>query len=1134
MRITGLNVDGFGVWTGLKLEGLNEGLNVLFGPNEAGKTTLLQFVRSALYGFSPERRKYLPPVHGGRPGGTLEVAGPNGAFRLDRHQDEDNGSERLLITAADGTRQGEHFVKILLCDIDEPIFNNVFAVSLREMQELATLSGTDAARLLYSLTAGLDRVSLVDVMRELENSRNRILDIDGGKCRIVELLNQREELLGEIEELGKLTRRYGRLAADRDQLQREIIGLEEDNTQTEHEARTIELAVSLRERWQRRAELDHELAAMGPRRAMPEGAVEQLNRINGRLQQHQQRIQQIGEQRQGLRDEAAQLKVNESLRRRAVRIEGLKEQEPWILQLQDQIGALETEIGSLESGLTEEGQRLGWDTLAKDAVPPELSPRTISKLRSPARQWKQSRLLLERAQKEQATAADIAKSLSEQIAAALSARGKSDLADATGQAGDLTARLRRRVQIDERLEQLDRNHVELEQQVRRLLDRQVLPIWVVLGLGGVFVLGAMMVLVGLMLPSLVSGTLAWALTLLGLIGAGGAGALKFLMERSNARKLDASQKQLAILQTQIHQARDERDLLDRQLPRGGGPLAVRLQTAEHELAELEELAPLDTRRSAARQEMAAAAERVQRNEAELATARRAWREALAAAGLPRSLTPKHVRQLLNRCDQIGQLRRKLTDRREELTRRRRELELIINQIVQLASDSDLPADGSPIEQLGRLAEELAEQEARVERRETLRRHSRQLRRKLAKHEEALARMKHLRRELLRNADAEDEQAFRQRALQAARAEVLLGERDTLARDIASAIGDSCSEESIARQLRDDVVESLSSRFEERLERMTVLDGQLEERFEKRGQLNEQLRTLAEDRRLADKQLELATVDQRTRDAIARWQVLAVTGRTLQAIRTIYEEQRQPETLQEASGYLDRLTRNRYRRVWTPLGEDILLVDDAQGNALPVESLSRGTREQLFLALRLALAACYARRGSPLPLILDDVLVNFDTDRAKAAAAVLRDFAAEGHQLLVFTCHEHILKLFKTLKVPVNRLPDNTKANPAPIVFESAVAKKSKKPRKSKKPLPEETVADEADDDQITVIEPTETEVFAPSEEEEIEEEEIDEEEPEDEYEEDLEEDEEEEEEEDEFEDEYDEDEGDEDDMAEAA
>ncbi len=67
MRIRQLHVDGFGIWTDLELDRLAQPLVVFYGENEAGKTTLMQFVRAMLYGFSPERRKrYLPPVHGGR------------------------------------------------------------------------------------------------------------------------------------------------------------------------------------------------------------------------------------------------------------------------------------------------------------------------------------------------------------------------------------------------------------------------------------------------------------------------------------------------------------------------------------------------------------------------------------------------------------------------------------------------------------------------------------------------------------------------------------------------------------------------------------------------------------------------------------------------------------------------------------------------------------------------------------------------------------------------------------------------------------------------------------------------------------------------------------------------------------
>ena len=66
-------------------------------------------------------------------------------------------------------------------------------------------------------------------------------------------------------------------------------------------------------------------------------------------------------------------------------------------------------------------------------------------------------------------------------------------------------------------------------------------------------------------------------------------------------------------------------------------------------------------------------------------------------------------------------------------------------------------------------------------------------------------------------------------------------------------------------------------------------------------------------------------------------------------------------------------------------------------------LSRGTVEQLYVCVRLGLVRAFASRGLRLPLLLDDVCVNFDPARAEATAGVLADFARE-HQVLLFTCH----------------------------------------------------------------------------------------------------------------------------------
>jgi hypothetical protein len=145
---------------------------------------------------------------------------------------------------------------------------------------------------------------------------------------------------------------------------------------------------------------------------------------------------------------------------------------------------------------------------------------------------------------------------------------------------------------------------------------------------------------------------------------------------------------------------------------------------------------------------------------------------------------------------------------------------------------------------------------------------------------------------------------------------------------------------------------------------------------------------------------------------------------LEVVRERYEAERQPETLSEASLYLEKLTSGKYVRIWTPLGQHELRIDDHEGKPLSIEVLSRGTREAVFLSLRLALVASYGRRGVNIPMVLDDVLVNLDQPRSIAAVRTLQEFAKDGRQILFFTCHEHIQRMFEDIGADVRVLPGN--------------------------------------------------------------------------------------------------------------
>jgi uncharacterized protein YhaN len=80
-----------------------------------------------------------------------------------------------------------------------------------------------------------------------------------------------------------------------------------------------------------------------------------------------------------------------------------------------------------------------------------------------------------------------------------------------------------------------------------------------------------------------------------------------------------------------------------------------------------------------------------------------------------------------------------------------------------------------------------------------------------------------------------------------------------------------------------------------------------------------------------------------------------------------------------------------------------------GEKVPLAGLSDGTQDQLYLALRLASLEKFSADGEPLPLLVDDALVNFDNNRARAALKVLGDLAA-ATQVIFFTHHQHMVYL----------------------------------------------------------------------------------------------------------------------------
>ena len=107
MRIAEFHVEGFGRLANLSMTDIPPGLSIVLGENEAGTTTLLEFLRSILFGLPARKQKeFYPPLNGGRKAGRLVLRNEQ-SERFIVERCEGKGIGLLTVTMPDGSQGGD-------------------------------------------------------------------------------------------------------------------------------------------------------------------------------------------------------------------------------------------------------------------------------------------------------------------------------------------------------------------------------------------------------------------------------------------------------------------------------------------------------------------------------------------------------------------------------------------------------------------------------------------------------------------------------------------------------------------------------------------------------------------------------------------------------------------------------------------------------------------------------------------------------------------------------------------------------------------------------------------------------------------------------------------------------------------
>lgn len=222
MRLQKLVIYGFGQHENITVE-LKDGINVFFGWNEAGKTTIQQFMLHILFGFPLRNQGLLryEPKGGGRYGGQVHVMHPElGTVIVERVKGKSAGD--VTVYFENGTKGEEEALRKVLYSYDRGSFESIFSFTIHQLQNFEKMTEAELSRtLLASGTTG------VDALTKLEQRAGKELNT------LFKRSGKNPEMNVKIEEIRALEQLIKDERAKVDQYEPSILRMSEINMQLE-------------------------------------------------------------------------------------------------------------------------------------------------------------------------------------------------------------------------------------------------------------------------------------------------------------------------------------------------------------------------------------------------------------------------------------------------------------------------------------------------------------------------------------------------------------------------------------------------------------------------------------------------------------------------------------------------------------------------------------------------------------------------------------------------------------------------------------------------------------------------------------------------------------------------------------
>jgi len=981
MKINELMIYGYGKFENQNIQFNNTPIQVLYGENEAGKSTIMSFIHSILFGFptKQQKEKRYEPKQGGKYGGSITLTLGNESIRVERIDGKATGD--VVVYTDKGQTGSELELKGILKGIDKKTYQAIFSFDLHGLQNVFELNREALGKYLFLSTIfGSD--ALYFLQDQLGKKKELLYKPNGRKPKLNQMIEELKKDYNSLLQAKVYENEYHELLLEKNELTSKLeeIRLEKINLHTK--LKQLEKIKNIAPLIKQKESCENAIKELPDPKDFPENGPILLEQLLAKLQPIEGKLKRINEKKEALQ-KARSLHVNEDIFQDFQAFLLLKEDYPLIRQYKEEERTIGLQIEQLQERIKEELHYLFGEndaTIVEEIKTTMVVKEQLKEATKEHQQLIHQKQLLD----EQFERAKDGLENSEKKLLQLRSLSIDEL--------EYNKLITEEKQLEKRLKDISLFETKKEEN-ERLLEQmkkrekwfqKKKKIWYQTTLVSIIISIASSI--AFMMFDLAYFSIMFIPVLLFLL---------IFRPKKDEWLLDLKEQQRTLQQYLYEYENVDIESRRAQLKQIQDTLAK-----EEQLKQQIELEQMNVK---------------QKEEAydRIINQFEAWENKMYH--LMEKLNPIYqilkassdlsVDLLLERYEMIAECQKRIKEKKHLEER----INHIQNKIHQFKVEIMNLADKYHVTSTKQLEVIVSELNRTLEKEIETQKEFEQVKKEWNDTKQEWNHIKQEIEMLLKKAKVQTEEEFRQKA-------TFIEKRLELEKQLRwikaqlEAKGAISFEVNNKEMNLDDV-----NREESKLEIDLQDYGQKEESYQKRlAEINIQLKQIEDSGTYSKLKYQFEIKRSQVKEMAKKWAIYAVSEDLLTKTIDYHRAHRMPLLLKKAEEYFRFLTYSRYTNIYIQEETSTLLVKTEDGKYFQAEELSQGTAEQLYVAIRFALVELMSNRIN-LPILIDDSFVNFDHKRLERTIQLIRKLS-NGYQVLLFTCHRHIVSAFDEREV----------------------------------------------------------------------------------------------------------------------